>query len=113
MNGIGKESVDHSKRWRHRALLVACVLIVAAGSVAGAILMPQEMKRRATQPPEPSHSPFHRRPSTPIPHQPFLRGVCWEGAGEIDSTRLDPLTRVHASWISQTPFGWQQDPAAP
>ena len=113
MNEIGKESGDHSRRRRHRALLAASLLIIGAGVAAGAILMPQEMARRATQPPEPSHSPFHRLPAHPAPHQPFLRGVCWEGAGKIDSTDLDPLARVRANWISQTPFGWQRDPAAP
>ncbi len=77
--------------------------------VAGAVLMPQEMERRAHQPPEPSHSPFHRAvAATPAPHQPFLRGVCWEGSGRIDSTNLDPLGRIRANWISQTPFGWQR-----
>jgi uncharacterized protein Usg len=49
----------------------------------------------------------------PAPRQPFLRGVCWEGSGEIDSTDLDPLVRIRANWISQTPFGWQRDLHAP
>jgi hypothetical protein len=37
-----------------------------------------------------------------------MRGVCWEAAGQIDSTDLEPLVRIHANWISQTPFGWQR-----
>jgi len=35
-----------------------------------------------------------------------MRGVCWEGAGRIDASRLEPLGELGASWISQTPFGW-------
>jgi len=93
---------------------VAALAVTLASAVAGAILMPQEMERRAKAPPEPSHSPFHRRaPVAAAPHAPFLRGVCWEGAGEIDSTDLDPLLRIRANWISQTPFGWQRDFHAP
>jgi hypothetical protein len=35
-----------------------------------------------------------------------MRGVCWEGAGIVDSRTLDPLLSIHVDWISQTPFGW-------
>ena len=113
MNEWSKQSGDDSRRGRSRALLLWSLLVILAGAVAGAVLMPQEMERRAHQPPEPSHSPFHRAPVAPAPRQPFLRGVCWEGSGEIDSTDLDPLVRIRANWISQTPFGWQRDVNAP
>jgi glycosyl hydrolase family 113 len=105
-----KSSGDHSRARQKRALSVAGVLIILAGAVAGAILMPQEMARRAAQPKEASHtSPFRRRPAAAaVSRTPFMRGVCWEGAGRIDSTDLDPLARVNANWISQTPFGWQR-----
>ena len=92
---------------------MASLFIILAGAVAGAVLMPQEMERRAHQPPEPTHSPFHRTAVAQAPRQPFLRGVCWEGSGRIDSTDLDPLVRIRANWISQTPFGWQRDLHAP
>lgn len=76
--------------------------------------MPQEMERRAKEPERPTHSPFRRRGAAAVtPRIPFLRGVCWEGAGEIDSTDLDPLARIRANWISQTPFGWQRNPYVP
>jgi antitoxin (DNA-binding transcriptional repressor) of toxin-antitoxin stability system len=42
-----------------------------------------------------------------------MRGVCWEAAGHIDSTDIEPLVRIHANWISQTPFGWQRRPDSP
>ena len=88
---------------------MAALFVILVGAVAGAVLMPQELARRASQPPEPSHSPFHRSAAAaPAPRQHFLRGVCWEAAGEIDSTDLDPLVRIRANWISQTPFGWQR-----
>ena len=87
------------------------LLITLAGAVGGAILVPQELARRDAEP-VPTHSPMHRKPprsgAAAQAQQPFVRGVCWEGAGEIDSTDLDPLVRIHANWISQTPFGWQR-----
>src|SRR2546427_1373776 len=114
MNEAEKQSGDHSRRRRHRALLAASLLVIAVGVAAGAILMPQEMARRATRAPEPSHSHFHRRAPVPEARRtPFMRGICWEGAGKIDSTDLDPLTRIRANWISQTPFGWMLDASAP
>jgi len=49
--------------------------------------------------------------SAPIPSPallPFVRGICWEAAGRVQASDLAPLARVHAGWISQTPFGWQR-----
>ena len=37
-----------------------------------------------------------------------MRGVCWEGAGRIEGSRLDPLRELGVDWISQTPFGWMR-----
>ena len=91
---------------------MAALLITLIGAVAGAILVPQELARRDAQP-VPTHSPMHRKPPrggamvAAAKQIPFARGVCWEAAGEIDSTDLDPLVRIRANWISQTPFGWQ------
>jgi len=42
-----------------------------------------------------------------------MRGVCWEGAGRIDPSRLDPLRELGADWISQTPFGWARSIDSP
>jgi len=90
---------------------VAVLLITLLGAVAGAILVPQELARRDAQP-IPTHSPMHRKPpragAAAAQQIPFVRGVCWEAAGTIDSTDFDPLLRVRANWISQTPFGWQR-----
>ncbi len=47
------------------------------------------------------------------PSLPFMRGVCWEGAGRVQASDLLPLTRVHAGWISQTPFGWERSAEKP
>ena len=114
MNEATKSSGDHSRGKQKRALLAASLFVIVAGAIAGAVLMPGEMERRAKQPPEASHSPFHRaRPVAATPKTPFLRGVCWEGARQIDSTDLDPLARIRANWISQTPFGWMLDASAP
>jgi hypothetical protein len=93
---------------------VAALLITLLGAVAGAILVPQELARRDAQP-VPTHSPMHRKAprggamgaGAQAKQLPFARGVCWEAAGAIDSTDLDPLLRIRANWISQTPFGWQ------
>ncbi|TMQ47380.1 MAG: hypothetical protein E6K71_10130 [Candidatus Eisenbacteria bacterium] len=96
---------------------MAALLITLLGAVAGAILVPQELARRDAQP-IPTHSPMHRKPpragaAGAARTLPFARGVCWEAAGEIDSTDLDPLLRIRANWISQTPFGWQRGPDTP
>jgi len=40
----------------------------------------------------------------------FHRGVCWVAGRAVDAGDLEPLVRLHASWISQTPFGWQAEP---
>lgn len=47
-------------------------------------------------------------PAKPLVSLPFMRGICWEAAGHVDMLDLGRLTRVHANWISQTPFGWEQ-----
>ena len=53
----------------------------------------------------------------PIPARPTaatrMRGVCWEGAGPVDRSRLAPLRELGVDWISQTPFGWCPSLAAP
>jgi hypothetical protein len=109
-----KSSADHSRARQKRLLLAASLAVILIGAVAGAVLMPGEMERRAKLPPEPSHSPFHRaKPVAAVPRTPFMRGICWEATGGIDSTALDPLVRVRANWISQTPFAWQRDLSAP
>ncbi|HZI89274.1 MAG TPA: hypothetical protein VFD83_02365, partial [Candidatus Polarisedimenticolia bacterium] len=110
MDESTKLSRDDSRARQKRALSVAGIVVIVGGMVAGAILMPQEMARRAAHPEATHSSPFRRRaPAATVPRTPFMRGVCWEGSGQIDSTDLDPLARIHANWISQTPFGWQRD----
>jgi hypothetical protein len=42
-----------------------------------------------------------------------MRGVSWEAGRRIDGTSLDPLKRIGADWISQTPFGWAPSVSAP
>jgi hypothetical protein len=42
----------------------------------------------------------------PAPPAGKMRGVCWEGAGEIEAADLQPLRELGVDWISQTPFGW-------
>src|SRR4051812_5443140 len=107
-----KQGADHSRRRSKRMLLTAALLITLIGAIAGAILVPQELARRDAQP-APTHSPMHRKPpragvGADAKAFPFARGVCWEAAREMDSTDLDPLVRIRANWISQTPFGWQR-----
>jgi len=117
VNESAKQAADHNRRRNKRTLLVAALLITLLGAVAGAILVPQELARRDAQP-IPTHSPMHRKPpragaAGAARTLPFARGVCWEAAGEIDSTDLDPLLRIRANWIFQTPFGWQRGPDTP
>ena len=38
-----------------------------------------------------------------------IRGVCWVGGDSIVLHNVEELSRIHAGWISQTPFGWQPD----
>ena len=40
----------------------------------------------------------------------FQRGVCWVAGRGVGEEDFEPLSRIHASWISQTPFGWQREP---
>ncbi|MBK5278446.1 MAG: hypothetical protein JJE09_06250, partial [Bacteroidia bacterium] len=48
--------------------------------------------------------------STPIEKQ---KGVCWVGSREIVTEKeIANLIRCNVNWISQTPFGWQKDPAS-
>ena len=44
------------------------------------------------------------------PPDRFQRGVCWVAGGMVGAGEFDSLAHVHASWISQTPFGWQSEP---
>src|SRR2546426_462406 len=109
MNEHSKQGADHSRRGRSLALLVAAILIVLAGAIAGAVIVPKLPPR------DPSGGHGGRRGAAVTPAQalPFIRGVCWEAAGRIDSTYLEPLVRIRANWISQTPFGWQRQLDSP
>jgi hypothetical protein len=37
-----------------------------------------------------------------------MRGICLEARGPISLEHLEPLRRLGADWISQTPFGWSR-----
>jgi hypothetical protein len=115
-----KQGADHSRRRRSLGLLAVAVLIALAGAIAGAVIVPKLPPQESTS----SHSPMRggraprsravATPATSAPRNlPFLRGICWEAAGRIDSTDLDPLVRIRANWISQTPFAWQRRPDSP
>jgi hypothetical protein len=42
------------------------------------------------------------------------QGVCWVAGREVVSDKeVAALTRNHVTWISQTPFGWQQSATTP
>lgn len=41
------------------------------------------------------------------------RGVSWEAKGGITEAALAPLESIHANWIVQTPFGWQETHDSP
>jgi hypothetical protein len=108
VNEITKQGDDHSRRKRSLVLLVVALLIILGGAIAGAIIIPKLPPR------DPSEGHSRRRAVlTPAQKLPFLRGICWEASGEIDSTALDALVRIRAGWISQTPFGWQRQLDAP
>src|SRR5439155_26013167 len=100
-----RQGADDSRRGRSLALLVVAILIVLSGVIAGAVIVP----RLPPQEPTPSHSPLRRdtpgSQSTAAPARslPFMRGVCWEAAGRAKPSDLEPLIRIHANWISQTP----------
>ena len=57
-------------------------------------------------------APAPARPPAPVsllasaPSARKMRGVCWEGARQIEATALAPLHDLGVDWISQTPFGW-------
>ncbi len=91
---------DHSRVTRLLACLVALEFLVCGcgGSdskrAPGAAGAPPNISRTQAV----SHPPA-------LPS--YIRGICWEAAGRIEASDLDPLTRIHANWISQTPFGWQ------
>ncbi len=36
------------------------------------------------------------------------RGVSWTAGGKITALSIQPLVEIHANWIVQTPFGWQE-----
>src|SRR2546427_6375555 len=109
MNERSKQGADHSRRGRSLALLVVAILIVLAGAIAGAVIVPKLPPR------DPSEGHGGRRGAgvTPALALPFIRGVCWEASGRIDSTFLQPLVRIRANWISETPFGWQRQLDSP
>jgi hypothetical protein len=44
--------------------------------------------------------------AVPATSRERMRGVCWEGARQIDANSLAPLRDLGVNWISQTPFGW-------
>ena len=116
MGDDSRQGADDSRRGRSLALLVVAILIVLSGVIAGAVIVP----RLPPQEPTPSHSPLRRdtpgSQSAAAPARepiPFMRGICWEAAGRIEPSDLEPLTRIHANWISQTPFGWQRELDSP
>ena len=42
------------------------------------------------------------------------KGVCWVGTPRpVGQTEFESLKKCGANWISQTPFGWQQNPGSP
>lgn len=42
------------------------------------------------------------------------KGVCWvAGHQKITEKEFKKIIDLHVSWISQTPFGWQQSPGSP
>src|SRR2546422_7605590 len=116
MNEHSKQGADHSRRGRSLALLVVAVLIVLAGAIAGAVIVPRLPPPQGSTP---SHSPLgrvapgSRSAATLARNLPFMRGICWEAAGRVEPSDLEPLTRIRASWISQTPFGWQRELDSP
>ena len=42
-----------------------------------------------------------------------IKGVCWEARDSIGMSAIESLETYHANWISQTPFGWQQQHNSP
>ncbi|GAB3290065.1 glycoside hydrolase family 113 [Hymenobacter tenuis] len=42
-----------------------------------------------------------------------MRGVSWVAGDSVSALDLEPLVRAHATWIAQTPFGWQAGAATP
>jgi len=111
VNENWKQGGDDSRRRGNLALLAVALLITLVGAIAGAIIIPR------LPPPDPTQghgarlgfgSRARAAARTPAPKLEFMRGVCWEAAGHIDSTDIEPLVRIHANWISQTPFGWQR-----
>jgi hypothetical protein len=51
---------------------------------------------------------------TRIPPSEKHRGVCWVGSPRpLEGWELDSLTSAGVTHISQTPFGWQEDPKSP
>ena len=107
MNENTEQGAEHSRRGRSLALLAVALLIVLLGAIAGAVIIP----KLPPQDPSEGHSGRRRAGAASAAAArpfPFVRGVCWEAAGEIDSTDLDPVVRIRANWISQTPFGWQR-----
>ena len=51
---------------------------------------------------------------TVIPQSEKQRGVCWVGSSKpLEGWELDTVAAAGVTHISQTPFGWQEDPLAP
>ena len=42
-----------------------------------------------------------------------IKGVCWEARDSIGMSAIESLDDYHVNWISQTPFGWQQQHNSP
>ena len=51
-------------------------------------------------------------PATPSPGE-RQRGLCRVGGGPVTAEHLAAAADTNATWISQTPFGWQPDPRTP
>jgi hypothetical protein len=46
-------------------------------------------------------------------HREKMRGVCFVGGAPVDDSHFLALMNIGVDWISQTPFGWQQNPDDP
>ncbi len=62
----------------------------------------------------------YQLPLTPNSSEPVhsiktekIKGVCWEARDSIGMSAIESLDAYHVNWISQTPFGWQQQHNSP
>ncbi|GAC1604186.1 MAG: hypothetical protein NVS3B25_33310 [Hymenobacter sp.] len=100
--------LDSWRRWALLSLLGAGALWATlqwwrqrpAGSGGRAAAGPTLPAARAHSPPAPFDSTR-------------LRGVSWVGGDSSGATELVPLLHDHVTWLSQTPFGWQDGLATP